>query len=534
MTLSPSRHAVVQTLKIIWTAFALYYELWTFYRHASSCTWPIIDQQTSSKVEHVLLVADPQILDMNSYPDRHPALQWLSQVVVDLNLRKNWRAALRTRPDKTIFLGDMMDNGRMSMGEQEYDAYYRRFRRVFKGSDADTVYYIPGNHDIGLGAPSAYSRSAQADERYVSHFGNPNKVVHTAGHALVMIDAPSLVDEDRQRVARGQTFTDWPASPNSTASFVKGLARQLEDTVPRILLTHIPLHRPPASDCGPLRERGTIRAGQGFGYENTIGADASRLLLDTIRPSFIFSGDDHDYCAYSHRYSGRTAEEITVKSLSMAMGIRQPGYQLLSLAAPSAPSATSHATTHCLLPDQLRIYLAIYIPLLLISLAAVVLINALEQRRSRLRPRPRIKTFRPLTRGVDLDMIRSPNWQQLHHREDEQDVMTDESYVELASPSRLSDEKARGALPAPASSRARRSRPLQRVSGPLERAIGTMPRALQAFASLLKRTLQSVLHSPRPSRSRGFVREVLYDVRDVAVFPITIFCIITWWMFTDS
>lgn len=75
--------------------------------------------QHADDAEHVLLVADPQILDMNSYPGRHPALQWLSQVIVDLNLRKNWRAAMRSRPDKIVFLGDMLDNGRMEMTDEE-------------------------------------------------------------------------------------------------------------------------------------------------------------------------------------------------------------------------------------------------------------------------------------------------------------------------------------------------------------------------------------------------------------------------------
>jgi hypothetical protein len=40
--------------------------------------------------------------------------------VVDLNLRKNWRAALRKKPDVVVFLGDMMDGGRFAMTENEY------------------------------------------------------------------------------------------------------------------------------------------------------------------------------------------------------------------------------------------------------------------------------------------------------------------------------------------------------------------------------------------------------------------------------
>lgn len=43
----------------------------------------------------------------------------LSQRMVDLNLRKSWRATLRLGPDMFIFLGDMMDGGRFDMDDAE-------------------------------------------------------------------------------------------------------------------------------------------------------------------------------------------------------------------------------------------------------------------------------------------------------------------------------------------------------------------------------------------------------------------------------
>ena len=64
-------------------------------------------------------MADPQILDRRSYPDRPPWLMRLSQSIVDLNLRKSWRAVLRQRADAVVFLGDMMDNGRLAMSDDE-------------------------------------------------------------------------------------------------------------------------------------------------------------------------------------------------------------------------------------------------------------------------------------------------------------------------------------------------------------------------------------------------------------------------------
>ena len=64
-------------------------------------------------------MADPQILDRRSYTDRPPWLMRLSQFIVDLNLRKSWRAVLRQRADAVVFLGDMMDNGRLAMSDDE-------------------------------------------------------------------------------------------------------------------------------------------------------------------------------------------------------------------------------------------------------------------------------------------------------------------------------------------------------------------------------------------------------------------------------
>jgi hypothetical protein len=97
----------------------------------------------------------------------------------------------------------------------------------------------------------------------------------------------------------------------------------------------------------------------------------------------VGSGDDHDYCDYTHTglIGDTIVREVTVRfashahysssisryyrSFSMAMGVRRPGFQLLSL----SPSPPSSRTTPCLLPDQIAVYLRIYVPLLLFSLA---------------------------------------------------------------------------------------------------------------------------------------------------------------------
>ena len=75
--------------------------------------------QSRETPAHVLLIADPQVLDLHSYPERGHTLSWLSEVFTDLNLRKSWKAVSKLHPDTTMFIGDMMDNGRADISDEE-------------------------------------------------------------------------------------------------------------------------------------------------------------------------------------------------------------------------------------------------------------------------------------------------------------------------------------------------------------------------------------------------------------------------------
>lgn len=111
-----------------------------------------------------------------------------------------------------------------------------------------------------------------------------------------------------------------------------------------------------------------------------LGSETSQFLIDNLKPSAIFSGDDHDYCEYQHPEG---VKEVTLKSFSMAMGIRRPGFSLLSLLPPGTKSAggigqlppPSHADTLCLLPDQTAVYTRHYLPLILGSMLILFWLN---------------------------------------------------------------------------------------------------------------------------------------------------------------
>ena len=158
--------------------------------------------------------------------------------------------------------------------------------------------------------------------------------------------------------------------------------------IPTVILTHVPLYRAPGTPCGPLRERypssrtdggealekddaNAIAIQQGVQYQNVLTQEISKEVVERVGDvTHVFSGDDHDYCEVLHRgYTSKNGgiREITVKSISWAMGVRKPGFVLLSLWNPvdengkaTSPDASKSPTIQshlCLLPDQLSIFI---------------------------------------------------------------------------------------------------------------------------------------------------------------------------------
>ncbi|RDB25240.1 Cell division control protein 1 [Hypsizygus marmoreus] len=491
---------VINALRVIWTVLTLWYELGVFFYSARNCHWPDLSLDLThghrGSPSHVLLVADPQILDHRSYPERGPYLTYLTQLAVDLNIRKNWRVALHKRPDAVVFLGDMMDGGRFNMPDDEYEHYYERFQDIFRLPTNTPAYFIPGNHDIGLRTSTSFSPHARA--RYTSHFGPLNSRISIANHTLVFLNAPGLVEEDSERLNHAKSYKDWTPSQGGSVEFVKSLVAE-RGTDPIILMSHIPLARD-NFDCGPLREKGTIRPGVGSGYQNTLGNEATAFLLEELRPSIIFSGDDHDYCEQLHPsvIPGIVSptREVSVKSLSMAMGIRRPGFQLLSLARQEQSdgglgSRATHADVPCFLPDQMKIYLSIYVPLLIFSLLAVVILNGLRVRASSLHARRHSR--RSSSPSLHLNL-----------RPRHEDDLSEEEY---------GSDNSSYLLPRPAS--APSAKTLTNRHG----------RCSCSFVLLGKRRRISGRR-----KHDSFLVGTLRDARDVATFPLTLFLVISLWI----
>lgn len=120
------------------------------------------------------------------------------------------------------------------------------------------------------------------------------------------------------------------------------------------------------------------------------------LIARPTTPLTCFSGDDRDYCEYTHVFRSEehnttlAAREVTVKSFSPDKRIHNPGFHLLSLVPPQSITPTPDdmlsqpfADAPCFLPSQERIYRYLYLPC---SILALVLLLARRVRERYDRP----------------------------------------------------------------------------------------------------------------------------------------------------
>ncbi|SJX60147.1 related to protein FR, involved in hyphal branching [Sporisorium reilianum f. sp. reilianum] len=313
-------------------------------------------------------------------------------------------------------------------------------------SDFIPTFHLSGNHDIGLPGTSSGHRvdavaSDDAIERFNRDFGlridgggfvvkdrnpflqsslNGRIVVSTettlgATHELVLVNAQDLVGMERQGGGPFDSYlsSDHPGQLDGqlgdnahraykhTYDFVESV-KCGGVRVPRVLLTHVPLHRPAGTTCDDaarsVRHRVHRESGRplhqgtdrGSTYQNMVSASVTDWVLRSIDPLAVFSGDDHDHCEYRHARVGGNASasavvdgfkaqevpELTAKSISMTEGVRKPGFARLSLFSPPSVSSAPHvaiAYTPCLLPDQIGIWTQLYLPFFLFTLAGLKL-----------------------------------------------------------------------------------------------------------------------------------------------------------------
>ncbi|KAE8389684.1 hypothetical protein BDV23DRAFT_156692 [Aspergillus alliaceus] len=337
---------------------------------------------------------------------------------------REWATAQSLSPEKRY------QKYKDSFWKKEYHRFVKIFSEQWNEGDSHSgnprgrrmIASLPGNHDLGFGT----GVQLPVRDRFQAYFGKSNRVDIIGNHTFVSVDTVSLSAMDQPDPETGSSGSGDGHPPNEriwkeAEDFLNNmnvhrgkaeteelrtmrnqseghlfhhkvvdmsqptLHRGFQSEVvgfPAVLLTHVPLYRKPATPCGPLRERyppssggleederNALSISAGYQYQNVLTQTISKDLVTKAGPNLIhvYSGDDHDYCEVTHREFSGSPKEITVKSLSWAMGVRQPGFLLTSLWNPVDPatgkpshqmSAGATLQNHlCILPDQISIFI---------------------------------------------------------------------------------------------------------------------------------------------------------------------------------
>ena len=250
------------------------------------------------------------------------------------------------------------------------------------------------------------------------------------------------------------------------------------------------------------------------------------------------SGDDHDYCEYIHHFGSLedlprlSIPETTVKTLSMVMNVRRPGFQLLSLAPTQLrdQDIPTYRDVPCLLPDQLRIYLNIYLPLLAVSIILVCIANfsfTSSSWRS-----PSVEKLSSMEYAMSsssssssLSAILEEDDGGLNHEDIEEKLGPLNGFLTKSS-----------SLPSPItatfrSTRTSRSSRGWRIFTP-ENQYHDQHSSTNHFKTLLYSFWSGRTLPFQQRRRKSWLITTLRDIRDIAVFPLGAFVIITWRMVT--
>jgi len=215
----------------------------------------------------------------------------------------------------------------------------------------------------------------------------------------------------------------------------------------------------------------------------------------------------------------------------MVMNVRRPGFQLLSLAPVELryDDLPTYKDVPCLLPDQLRIYLSIYLPLLALSVILVCLANAVDYLLPGWRPPSHEKlssmeyTVSSSSSSSSSSSIKFEDQDDEITHEDSQDLSPDYTFKSTSY-----------SLPSPItaahrSARASRGSPGWRIFNPENQYDD------RRLHLSLTCCVKALLYSGRSSlnlqrrRRKNWLTATIRDIRDIAVFPIGVFMIITWW-----
>jgi len=242
-------------------------------------------------------------------------------------------------PTHVFVLGDLFSSQYTS--DREFESRLRRYESIFENVNVP-VYNITGNHDLGY----AGEVTPQRLQRFEKVFGKVNDEVIIADHVIGIVNSVN-VDVSLEKELQKQT---WEHMNKLSAQAKKG-------NMPLIMMTHIPLHKETFEEKNfeniwtkqkklePCAERSyTVFNSNGhIDVQNMILPESTQTILNSIEPSFVFSGHDHDGCIYRHN---EKTVEYTIRSMMGEFG-GYAGIFEIHRNGPSDPEPFSYYYTPC-------------------------------------------------------------------------------------------------------------------------------------------------------------------------------------------
>lgn len=341
-------------LFLLWLSVIFYFQRIYPYISVTRCHWPVISPKHKDEQFNILVIADPQLVDDHTYPNRPRWLQYLTTRISDNYMSVNYKQMQEhLQPDSVIFVGDLFDGGREWFDENKWFLEYQRFNRIFPQlyPNQKTFFNTLGNHDAGWDR----TMNKLLVHRFQLFFGKGNTVEIMGNHTFLFLDTISLSAHNNNDTTI-QEDASYELQQLAEITLPKIEAKYLssysKSELPRIILTHVPFFRDPSRQtCKGPREKShkPFPLMNGGTYQTVLFPNLTNDLLHEFTPKLILGGDDHDYCEIDHYYDtykkgARTSKEITVKSFSMNMGVKYPAAQLLSLYNPLDTTSNNENT----------------------------------------------------------------------------------------------------------------------------------------------------------------------------------------------
>ncbi|KAL4804396.1 hypothetical protein BDV18DRAFT_143098 [Aspergillus unguis] len=220
---------ITNGLIFLWICTLWWGERTVFRDSVDSCAWDAWESWPShAQPHHVAFIADPQLVDPHTYPDRPWPLSTLTIKFTDQYMRRSFSSIQHTLdPDSVLFLGDLFDGGRewstphSKSPEEQWRKYndgywkkeFKRFVKIFidpwesqeTGSTNPRgrrlIASLPGNHDQGFGS----GVQVPVRDRFQNFFGKGNRVDVIGNHTFVSVDSVSLSAMDQPDPETGST-----------------------------------------------------------------------------------------------------------------------------------------------------------------------------------------------------------------------------------------------------------------------------------------------------------------------------------------